>query len=56
MEQIGSRELGKLYKAGEIIFRQGDHSDRFFVIQKGMVLTRRESSAGNIMQVEIGPG
>ncbi|MBF0126681.1 MAG: cyclic nucleotide-binding domain-containing protein [Magnetococcales bacterium] len=51
-----SRELGKLYKAGEAIFRQGEFSNKFFIVQQGRVLMARTSSAGKIMRVEIGSG
>ncbi|MBF0438991.1 MAG: cyclic nucleotide-binding domain-containing protein [Magnetococcales bacterium] len=56
MEQAETRELGKSYQQGEIIFRQGDPSDKFFIVQKGRVLMTRETSAGNAMRVEIGEG
>lgn len=32
-----SRKLGKGYEDGEVIFRQGEMADRFFVIQEGKV-------------------
>lgn len=56
MEQEEARELGKLYRQGEIIFRQGEYSNKFFIVQKGRVLMTRESSAGKVMRVEIGAG
>ncbi|MBF0417042.1 MAG: cyclic nucleotide-binding domain-containing protein [Magnetococcales bacterium] len=51
-----NRELGRLYKQGDIIFRQGEFSDKFFMIRKGRVELTRESSAGKSMRVEIGDG
>ncbi|MEO5344950.1 MAG: cyclic nucleotide-binding domain-containing protein [Magnetococcus sp. YQC-9] len=50
------RELGRLYKRGEIIFRQGELSDKFFMVRKGRVELTRDSSAGKSMRVEIGDG
>ncbi|MBF0189699.1 MAG: cyclic nucleotide-binding domain-containing protein [Magnetococcales bacterium] len=51
-----SRELGRHYQPGEIIFRQGDTSDKFYMVRKGRVLLTRETSAGKSMRVEIGDG
>ncbi|GAB0056629.1 hypothetical protein SIID45300_00937 [Candidatus Magnetaquicoccaceae bacterium FCR-1] len=51
-----TRELGRLYKQGEIIFRQGEFSDKFFMVRKGRVELTRDSSAGKSMRVEIGDG
>ncbi|MBF0270624.1 MAG: cyclic nucleotide-binding domain-containing protein [Magnetococcales bacterium] len=51
-----SRELGRHYRPGEIIFRQGDSSDKFYMVRKGRVLLTRETSAGKSMRVEIGDG
>ncbi|MBF0213577.1 MAG: cyclic nucleotide-binding domain-containing protein [Magnetococcales bacterium] len=51
-----ARELGKHYRPGEIIFRQGDPSDKFYMLRKGRVLLTRETSAGQSMRVEIGDG
>ncbi|MBF0626990.1 MAG: cyclic nucleotide-binding domain-containing protein [Magnetococcales bacterium] len=50
------RELGKRYRAGEIIFRQGELSDKFFMVRKGRVLLTRATSAGKSMRVEVGEG
>ena len=41
------RELGRLFKAGEIIFRQGDPARCLYVIQKGEVEIFMESEFGS---------
>lgn len=51
-----ARELGKQYQSGEIIFRQGEISDKFYMVRKGRVELTRETSAGKSMRVEIGAG
>lgn len=56
MFQNTSRQLGKPYQAGEIIYRQGDVADRFYVIQEGVVTITRETSTGRFLLVEPGEG
>ncbi|MEO5333154.1 MAG: cyclic nucleotide-binding domain-containing protein [Magnetococcus sp. YQC-5] len=56
MKQGNIRELGKLYSKDEIIFRQGEFSSKFFIVQKGLVSLSRETSAGKTMNVELGDG
>ncbi|MBF0185427.1 MAG: cyclic nucleotide-binding domain-containing protein [Magnetococcales bacterium] len=56
MELTESRELGKLYRKGEIIFKQGDRAGRFFSVQKGRVVMNRTSATGKQVQMEIGAG
>ncbi|MBF0614346.1 MAG: cyclic nucleotide-binding domain-containing protein [Magnetococcales bacterium] len=56
MQVDESRELGKHYQAGEIIFRQGEVSDKFYMVRKGRVELTRVTSAGKSMRVEIGAG
>ncbi|MBF0098856.1 MAG: response regulator [Magnetococcales bacterium] len=56
MEQLTSRELGKLYKSGEVIFQQGERADSFFSVQRGQVLMTRQLQDGRKVNVEIGPG
>ncbi|MEO5349869.1 MAG: cyclic nucleotide-binding domain-containing protein [Magnetococcus sp. YQC-3] len=47
-----SRELGRHYQAGEVIYRQGDPADRFYVIQQGRVSITRDTSSGRFLLVE----
>lgn len=56
MEFIQSRELGKLFLEGEVIFRQGDPTGNFYIVQKGRVCLTRESSTGEIMRAFLGDG
>ncbi|MEO5334413.1 MAG: cyclic nucleotide-binding domain-containing protein [Magnetococcus sp. YQC-5] len=56
MHQDLLRKLGKEYKAGEIIYRQKDFADRFFVIQEGRIEITRETSNGQSLLVNAGDG
>ncbi|MBF0340310.1 MAG: cyclic nucleotide-binding domain-containing protein [Magnetococcales bacterium] len=51
-----TRELGKLYRRGEVIFRQGEFSDKFYMVRNGRVELTRETSAGKSMRVEVADG
>jgi CRP-like cAMP-binding protein len=47
--------LGKAYKAGEVIFRQGDAGNCMFVIQKGEVEALAESDGRQLRLRTMGP-
>jgi CRP-like cAMP-binding protein len=49
--------LGKLYKDGETIIRQGETGDCMFVIQSGMVLVITQKDGGKEIPIaELGEG
>ncbi len=46
----------KKFKAGEIVFRQGDYADRLYVIGKGEVEVIRENpEEGDVLLARLGP-
>ncbi len=49
-----SNSLGKLYKNGEIIIKQGSVGDCFYVIQEGIVEVVDESGATEMVVAELG--
>jgi CRP/FNR family cyclic AMP-dependent transcriptional regulator len=49
-----SKKLGKLYKDGEIIIKQGDRGNCLYVIQEGRVDVIHESSERDIKVAELG--
>ncbi|MBF0180007.1 MAG: cyclic nucleotide-binding domain-containing protein [Magnetococcales bacterium] len=50
------REMGKHYPAGSVIYQQGESAQHFFVVQEGQVVITRETSSGQCLLVEPGPG
>ncbi|MBF0262556.1 MAG: cyclic nucleotide-binding domain-containing protein, partial [Magnetococcales bacterium] len=50
------RQMGRSYQAGEIIYRQGDLAEQFYVIQRGGVIITRETTTGQTLLVESGEG
>lgn len=48
--------LGKVYKAGEVIVRQGEVGDCMFVIQSGKVEVIQESPGKEVRLAELGEG
>ena len=48
------KELGKLYKNGEVIIKQGTQGNCLFVIQKGKVEVINEHNGDHIKLVELG--
>ncbi|MBF0178934.1 MAG: cyclic nucleotide-binding domain-containing protein [Magnetococcales bacterium] len=55
-ESPAERGLGKRYRKGETIFRQGEPSHQFHIVQQGRVLMTRETPAGKTIRMEIGSG
>lgn len=49
-------ELGRIYRTGESIVRQGDTGDSMYVIQSGKVEVVRESEGGQVKLAELGEG
>lgn len=49
-------ELGKVYKDGEMVFRQGERGDCMYVVQSGRVEIILESSEGDIKLMLLKPG
>ncbi|MBF0418183.1 MAG: cyclic nucleotide-binding domain-containing protein [Magnetococcales bacterium] len=50
------RHMGRTYQAGEIVYRQGDPAEQFYVIQSGRVVITRETPTGQTLLVESGDG
>ena len=48
--------LGKLYRAGEPVVRQGEKGSQMFVLQRGRVEVIREGDGGEIRLGLLGPG
>ncbi len=48
--------LGRVYKAGEVIVRQGDIGDCMYVIQAGEVEVVRETEDGGVRLAVLGSG
>jgi flavin-dependent dehydrogenase len=49
-------ELGKIYKSGEAIVRQGDIGECMYIIQSGQVEVIRESDGKDVKLAELGKG
>lgn len=49
-------ELGKIYKSGETIVRQGDIGECMYIIQSGQVEVIRESDGKDVKLAELGKG
>lgn len=46
----------RVYKSGDIIIREGDTGDTFYLIEKGQVGIWKESAAGPVLIGQIGAG
>ncbi len=55
-DKVALGDLGKIYRAGEIIVRQGERGDCMYVIQSGKVEVVRESGGKEIRLAELGDG
>jgi CRP-like cAMP-binding protein len=53
---MGTAMLGKLYKDGEVIFREGDAGDRMFMIRSGTVRISKNTPTGMVTITTLGPG
>jgi hypothetical protein len=49
-------ELGKIYRSGEIIVRQGETGDRMYFIQSGRVEVIKEKDGTEVKLAELGQG
>jgi putative methionine-R-sulfoxide reductase with GAF domain len=49
-------ELGKNYRDGEVVFREGDEGGAMFVIQEGRVRVSRSTERGEVSIATLGPG
>ena len=49
-------ELGRVYRAGEVIVRQGDRGECMYVIQSGKVEVCRENGGKEVRLAELGEG
>ena len=52
--QMRGRKLGKRYKNGEIIIRQGDRGNCLYVVQDGKVEVIHETDDGDVKVAELG--
>ena len=48
--------LGREYRDGEVICRQGDPGDSLYVVQDGRVIVRREEEGRTAIVAELTPG
>ncbi len=48
------KKLGKLYKDGEVIIKQGEKGNCLYVIQEGLVEVILETPEGNIKVAQLG--
>jgi hypothetical protein len=55
-DKVALRGLGKVYKAGETIVRQGDVGDCMYVIQTGKVEVIKDQGGREIRLAELGEG
>lgn len=55
-DEVGGRELGKLYQDGEVIVQQGDHGSCMYVVQAGKAEVVREGGHGETRLTVLGPG
>jgi flavin-dependent dehydrogenase len=55
-DNVALGDLGKVYKAGEIIVRQGDVGDCMYIIQSGKVEVIREHEGKETRLAELGEG
>ena len=55
-DNVALGDLGKVYRAGEIIVRQGDVGDCMYVIQSGKVEVVQESEGRELRMAELGEG
>jgi CRP-like cAMP-binding protein len=53
---MDNNALGRIYDAGEVIFRQGDLGDQMYVIQEGKVEVVLEQDGKEIVIAVRGPG
>ncbi len=49
-------ELGRIYKDGEVIFREGDEGDSMYVIQAGEVKITKNTPSGEVTIAVLGTG
>ncbi|MEO5377874.1 MAG: cyclic nucleotide-binding domain-containing protein [Magnetococcus sp. DMHC-6] len=56
MSVSDTRQLGRKYAKGELIFRQGDLADALFVVQQGEVELFMETSANPLLLEVLGAG
>jgi CheY-like chemotaxis protein len=56
MNDSDSRELGKSYKKGEVIYKQGDRANCCYIVQQGRVAITRRTSKGEKHLLEAGKG
>jgi CRP-like cAMP-binding protein len=49
-------ELGRNYKDGEVIFREGDKGNRMYAIQFGKVTIKKKTSSGEIDMATLEAG
>ena len=54
--EMRSSELGRLYRAGETIVRQGEVGDCMYVIQSGKVEVIKEQAGSEVSLAELGEG
>ncbi len=55
-DKVALTDLGKIYRAGEVIVRQGEVGDCMYVIQAGKVEVVRENGGREVRLAELGEG
>jgi len=55
-EKVRLGELGRIYRPGDVIVRQGDVGDCMYVIQSGSVEVIREGEGGEVRLAELSDG
>jgi CheY-like chemotaxis protein len=56
MSEKSSRQLGVVYKKGELVYQQDDNAKSIYIVQKGKIRISRKTSKGDTTLREIGKG
>ena len=54
--EIRQGPIQMMYEEGELIFKEGDPAEGFFIILKGMVEIYRDAPSGELSIARLGPG
>jgi CRP/FNR family cyclic AMP-dependent transcriptional regulator len=53
---MGSRDLGRIFSDGEVIFREGDPGDCMYVILEGKIRITKDGPSGDVQLVTLQEG